>query len=144
MRDYYKNTIFDVIKTRSNIIYYKLYFTIDEIIKKLKNMFEIYNKLVKSNIEFHNSNFDMSVKDKKKFFEIFYARFNAVIASLNYINILKMFNLKRLINTRLRYRIFDESFILFRDMIARLRYIAVNLKAIDNTFLNKNNKFKND
>ena len=113
MRNYYKNTIFDIIKTRLNIIYHNSYFTINEIIKKLKNMFEIYDKFIKSNVEFHDSNFDMGVKDKKKSFEIFYARFNAIIAFLNYINILKMFNLKRLINTRLRYRISNESFISF-------------------------------
>ena len=142
MRDYYKNTTFDIIKTRSNIIYYNFYFTINEIIKKLKNVFKIYDKLIKLNIELYNSNFDMNVKNKKKFFEIFYARFNAIIAFLNYINILKMFNLKRLINTRLKYRIFNESFISFRNMIARLCYIVVNLKIIDNAFSNKNNKFK--
>ena len=113
MRDYYKNIIFDIIKTRSNMIYYNSYFTADEMIKKLKNIFEIYDKFVKSNVDLYDSNFDMNVKNKKKFFEIFYARFNAAIAFLNYINILKIFNLKRLINTRLRYRIFNESFILF-------------------------------
>ena len=95
------------------MIYYNFYFTTDEMIKKLKNMFKIYDKLVKSNIEFYDSNFDMNIKNKKKFFEIFYARFNAIIASLNYTNILKMFNLKRLINTRLKYRIFNENFISF-------------------------------
>ena len=142
MRDYYKNTTFDIIKTRSNIIYYNFYFTINEIIKKLKDVFKIYDKLVKLDIELYNSNFDMNVKNKKKFFEIFYARFNAIIAFLNYINILKMFNLKRLINTRLKYRIFNESFISFRNMIARLCYIVVNLKIIDIAFSNKNNKFK--
>ena len=67
---------------------------INEMIKKLKDMFETYDKLVKSNVEFHDSNFDMGVKNKKEFFEIFYVRFNIVIASLNYTNILKMFNLK--------------------------------------------------
>ena len=144
MRDYYKNTIFDIIKTHLNIIYHNSYFTINEIIKKLKSIFEIYNKFIKSNAEFHNSNFDMNVKDKKKFFEIFYARFNTIIASLNYINILKMFNLKRLINTRLKYRIFNKSFISFRDIIVRLRYIIADLKIINNTFSNKDNKFKGD
>ena len=113
-------------------------------IKKLKNIFKIYDKLVKSDVEFHDSNFDINVKDKKKSFEIFYARFNAIIAFLNYINILKMFNLKRLINTRLKYRIFDKSFISFRDMIAHLYHIAANLKIIDNAFSNKNNRFEND
>ena len=67
-------------------------------IKELKNMFETYNKFVKSNVEFYDLNFDMSVKNKKKSFEIFYARFNIIIAFLNYTNILRMFNLKRLIN----------------------------------------------
>ena len=98
MRDYYKNTIFDIIKTRSNITYHNSYFTINEIIKKLKDIFEIYNKFIKLNVKLYNSNFDMNVKNKKKSFEIIYVRFNAVIAFLNYINILKMFNLKRLIN----------------------------------------------
>ena len=126
------------------MIYHNSYFTINEIIKKLKGIFETYNKFVKLNIEFYDSNFDMSVKDKKKFFEIFYVYFNIIIALLNYTNILKMFNLKRLINTRLRYRIFNESFISFRDMIARLRHIIADLKIIDNAFSNKDNKFKSD
>ena len=117
---------------------------INEIIKKLKNMFKIYDKFIKLNIELYNSNFDMNIKDKKKFFEIFYIRFNAIIVFLNYINILKMFNLKRLINIRLKYRIFNESFISFRDIITYLRYIIVNLKIINNAFLNKDNKFEND
>ena len=107
-------------------------------------MFKIYDKFVKLNVNFHNSNFDINVKNKKKSFEIFYIHFNAIITFLNYTNILKMFNLKRLINTRLKYRIFDENFISFRDMIAHLRYIIVNLKIINNAFLSKNNKFKND
>ena len=107
-------------------------------------MFKTYNKLIKLNVNFHNSNFDMNIKDKKKSFEIFNIRFNATIVSLNYTNILKMFNLKRLINIRLKYRIFDESFISFRDIIVRLRHIVINLKVINNAFLNKDNKSKND
>ena len=53
-----------------------------------------------------------------------------------------MFNLKRLINIRLKYRIFDENLISFRDIIVRLCYIVINLKVIDNALLNKDNKFK--
>ena len=55
-----------------------------------------------------------------------------------------MFNLKRLINTRLRYRIFNENFISFRNIIVYLRYIVANLKIINNIFSNKDNKFEND
>ena len=94
MKNYYKNTIFNIIKIRSNINYYNFYFTINEIIVKLNIIFEIYNKVVKSDIKFYNFNFVINVKNKKKIFEIFYAYFNAVIAFLNYLNILKMFNLK--------------------------------------------------
>ena len=94
-------------------------------ILKLNVMFETYDKIIKSNIEFYDFNFVMSVKDKKKSFKTFYIRFSAAIAFLNYINILKMFNLKRLINTRLKYRIFDENYISFRDFIAHLRYIVI-------------------
>ena len=55
-----------------------------------------------------------------------------------------MFNLKRLINIRLKYRIFNENFISFRNIIARLRYIVINLKIIDNALLNKDKKSEND
>ena len=113
-------------------------------IKKLKNIFKIYNKLIKLNVKFYDSNFDTNVKDKNKSFKIFYTRFSAIIVFLNYINILKIFNLKRLINIRLKYRIFNESFISFRNIIARLYYIIADLKVIDNAFLNKNNKFKDN
>ena len=85
----------------------------------------------------------MKDKDKKKTFEIFYARFSAAIASLNYSNILKIFNLKRLINTRLRYRISNENFIMFAELIVRLRHIAANLKVINKVNF-KENKIEGD
>ena len=67
------------------MIYHNFYFTINEIIKKLKDIFETYNKFVKLNIEFYNSNFDMSVKDKKKFFEIFYVYFKLLIPARSFL-----------------------------------------------------------
>ena len=100
-------------------------------IMKLHFIFEIYNKVIKSDTELYDFNFVMKDKDKKKIFEIFYARFNATIISLNYLNILKIFNLKRLISIRLRYRISNKNFITFVKLIAHLRHIATNLKVID-------------
>ena len=44
----------------------------------------------------------------------------------------------------MRYRIFNENFVSFRNMIAYLRYIVADLKIIDNAFSNKDNKFKSD
>ena len=87
--------------------------------------------MIKSDAKFYNLNFVMRGKDKKKIFEIFYTRFSAAIAFLNYLNILKIFNLKRLISTRLRYRISNKNFITFAKLIARLRHIAANLKVIN-------------
>ena len=47
----------------------------------------------------------MKVIDKKESFKDFYARFSIAIASLEFINIYKIFNLKRLISIYLKYRI---------------------------------------
>ena len=99
MKDYYENIAFDVIKTRLNINHHNFYFITNEMILKLNVIFKMYDKIIKSNVEFYDFNFAISVKDKKKYFKTFYARFSAVIAFLDYINILKIFNLKRLINT---------------------------------------------
>ena len=81
------------------------------------------------NIEFYNFNFDINIHDKKKF-KAFYIRFITIIAFLNYIKILKIFNLKRLIAIRFKYRILKENFF-YRDFIARLRYIIADLKVIN-------------
>ena len=42
--------IFDVIKTRLNISYYNLYKIVNEIVLELNVIFEIYDKVVKSDI----------------------------------------------------------------------------------------------
>ena len=135
-----------MIKTRSNMSYYNFYSTADEIIIELNAMFETYDKIAKSDAELYDFNFEMKVKEKKEIFEAFYVRFSAAIASLNYFNTLKISNLKRLINTRLRYRISGKSFSTFRELITRLRYIIVDFEAIDkiNSNKDKNNKIEGD
>ena len=110
---------------------------------KLHFIFEIYDKIIKLNAELYDLNFVIKNKNKKKIFEIFYTRFNATIASLNYLNILKIFNLKRLISTRLRYRISNKNFITFAELIVRLRHIVANLKIINKVNF-KENKIEDD
>ena len=100
-------------------------------IMKLHFIFEIYDKIIKSNTKLYDLNFVIKNKNKKIKFEIFYARFSAAISFLNILNILKIFNLKRLINIRLKYRISNKNFIIFAELIARLRHIAANLKIIN-------------
>ena len=115
----------------------------NKIIVELNIIFKIYNKIIKFDIEFHNFNFEIRVKNKKKSFEFFYIRFNATITSLNYLNILKIFNLKRLINIRLKYRILNKNFNIFRDFVTRLRYIIINFEIINKKISNKENKTRN-
>ena len=146
MKNYCKNITFDIIKIRANINYNNLNFYIymNEMIIKLNIIFGIYNKITKSDIEFHDLNFDINLKEKKKIFEIFYTRFNAAIVLLNYFNILKISNLKRLINTRLKYRILKKNFFTYKKFMTRLRYITTNFETIDKTIFNKNNKNENN
>ena len=124
--------------------HYNPYSTADKIIVKLDVMFGTYDKVAKSDVELYDPNFGMRVKEKKETFEAFYARFSAAIALLNYSDTLKISNLKRLINTRLRYRISGESFSTFRELVARLRYIVVDFEVIDkaNSNKDKNNKIE--
>ena len=97
---------------------------------KLNAIFKIYDKVVKSNIQLYNFDFDISIYNKREIFKSFYARFITIIAFLNYSNILKICNLKRLIVIRLKYRVLKENFF-YRNFIVYLRYIIANLKIID-------------
>ena len=144
IKNHYKETIFDIIKIRLNINYYNLYKIVNKLILKLNIIFEIYDKIVKSNIQFHNFNFDMNIHNKREIFKSFYIYFITIIAFLNYINILKIFNLKRLIAIRLKYRILRKNFFFYRDFIARLYYIIADLKIINKITLFKDkNKIEN-
>ena len=101
-------------------------------------IFEIYDKIIKLDTKLYNLSFIIYNRDKKKTFEIFYTRFNIIIASLNYLDILKIFNLKRLISIRLRYRISSKSFIIFAELIIYLCYVVANLKVIDKVNFKEN------
>ena len=113
---------------------------------ELNVIFETYDKIIKFDVELYNLNFEIKVKEKKEIFKTFYARFSAAITFLNYFDILKISNLKRLINTKLKYRISGESFSTFRELITRLRHIIVDFEVIDkiNSNKDKNNKIEGD
>ena len=84
--------------------------------------------------ELQNPKFAMSVKDSKKIFFAFYARFIAEIASLNLINSSKRSHLKRLITWRLRSRIINDIVsINFSTLVARLRQLDTKLRINNDT-----------
>ncbi|KAF6238241.1 hypothetical protein HO173_003521 [Letharia columbiana] len=101
-------------------------------IDELDNMFGTYDKIAKSNAEIFDPKFGMGVTDKKESFEDFYARFSAAIAPLGFTDVHKISNLKRLISTRLRYRISGQPFGTFRELVIFLRALDMDLRAVDN------------
>ena len=48
---------------------------------------------------------NIRIIDKKKIFEVFYVRFNTIIALLKFTKIIKIFNLIRLISNRFKYKL---------------------------------------
>ena len=74
-------------------------------IHEFKNIFNIFNKIIKNYVNFHDLKFEMKSNNKNEFFKIFYAHFNAIIILLKFIEILKIFNFIRLISTRFQYKI---------------------------------------
>ena len=90
-----------MIKTRVNENVINLYTSIDEIIYELDDIFNIFDKIIKTYINLYNFKFEMKLIDKNKFFETFYARFNAINILLKFIENFKIFNLTRLILIRL-------------------------------------------
>ena len=74
-------------------------------IHEFENIFNIFNKIIKDYINFHDFKFEIKSNNKNEFFKIFYIRFNVIVALLKFIEIFKIFNLTRLISTRLQYKI---------------------------------------
>ena len=103
IRDYYKIIAFNVFKARANFISEDFYLILKEIIKKLYNIFDKYDKFINCDIELYNLVFAIGIKFKKnKIFDKFYARFLIIIALLNYSEIYKISILKRFIIIKLR------------------------------------------
>ena len=94
-----------MIKTRANKDFLKLYISINKMIHEFKSIFNIFNKVIKGYIDLYNPKFEIRLNNKNEFFEIFYTRFNAVVVSLRFIEIFKIFNLTRLILIRFQYKI---------------------------------------
>ena len=90
-----------MIKIHANENALKSYILIDEMIYEFKNMFNIFNKIIKDYVDLYDFKFEMKLNDKNEFFKTFYVHFNTIIALLKFIEIFKIFNFIRLILTRL-------------------------------------------
>ena len=74
-------------------------------IQKFNNIFNIFDKIIKFHAELHNFKFDIKLINKNEFFKTFYIHFNAIVISLQFIEIFKIFNFQRLFLTRFQYKI---------------------------------------
>ena len=121
-----------MIKTRADENSLKSYTSINEIIHEFKSIFNIFNKIIKGYADLYNLKFEMKSNNKNESFKIFYTRFNAIIISLKFIEIFKIFNLTRLISIRFQYKIMKQTFITFREVITYIRKLDLDFRVINN------------
>ena len=96
-------------------------------------MFAEVNREQRAEAKLQNFKFAMGVKDSKKIFLAFYARFIAKIASLNLTDSSKRSHLKRLITWRLRSRIMNDTVsVNFSTLVVRLRQLDTKLRINNN------------
>ena len=122
IRNYYKNIIYKIIKIRANSNNLNFYFIAKKIVEDLNNIFDIFDKIVKSDIKFYDPKFEIRIKNLKIFFNKFFVRFILIIVSLKFNEFYKISNLKRTINYRFRYKIVDKIiFTLYREFVKKFR-----------------------
>ncbi len=129
IRDYCKETAYNIIKGRADLDTPNYYTISDKMILDLEQNFGDFDREGKAEAELQNPKFAMGAKDPKETFDTFYARFTAVIAPLGISERKKTGYLRRLITHRLKYRILDyPSSISYRELVARLRQVDLNIR----------------
>lgn len=118
-----------MIKVRSNPLGTNPYLTAQEMTQDLDNIFGEFDRMGKADSDLHDPKFGMGMKDSKESFDAFYARFSAAIAPLDFADVHKISNLRRLISKRLRYKVSDGNQpTSFRDFVRRLRQVDIKLR----------------
>ena len=132
IRDNYKDVAFNTIKTRADMKNPKHYILAEDILDDLNNMFGDYDKISKANAELDSPKFAIGSKDSKETFDAFYARFIAAITPLSMSEREKSSRLRKLVTSRLKYRIVDFPITTsFRDLVTRLRQVDIALRLTD-------------
>ena len=100
----------------------KHYLRVKEILYDLEDIFGDYNKENTADTKLYNSRFSIRIKDFKKTFNVFYTRFTTTIILIVISKREKISYLRRLITTRLKYRLLNFLIsILYRELISYLR-----------------------
>ena len=107
----------------------KYYTLAEEILEDLDNIFGDYDKISKADAELDNPKFAIGSKDSKEIFDVFHARFITTIAPLAISEREKSSRLRKLVTSRLKYRIVDFLITTsFRELVTRLRQVDMILR----------------
>lgn len=132
IRDHCKDVAHDVIKGKADLKNPDHYVLAEDMIQDLEQMFGDFDKEGKADAELQNPKFAMGAKDAKESFDAFHARFTAVTASLGMSEREKNRHLRKLISSRLKYRILDfPTSTSYRELVARLRQVDMALRLAD-------------
>lgn len=122
IRDYCKDTAFEIIKAKANSIFANSYLTFSQMIQDLENIFNKFNQVVKFDAFFQDFKFEIAVANLKKTFDKFFARFNLAIIYLDFINCHKISNLQKTLIKHLCFKMTDSTiYIIFSQYISCCR-----------------------
>ena len=122
IRDYYKETIYNIIKIKIDLDIRDYYIITNKIIVDLKAQFENIDKEAKADAKLQNFKLYIRVKNIKETFNIFYFYFITIISLLDISEREKYRYLRRIIISRLKYQIFNYvSSSSYKELVSRLR-----------------------
>lgn len=92
IRYYCKIIAFEIFKTKTNFISANIYFISSKMIQDMKNIFNKFDKFVKSDALLYNPKFIIRIINTKQTFNKFFIRFNIAIAYFDFLDHYKIFN----------------------------------------------------
>ena len=129
-RRHTKTTAYDIIKTRARIDNENSYSTIDELLKNLTNNFDENENIKQSKIyvKLFDNSFRMIEIEK---FEVFITRFIAVVADLQLLDEILIYQLKLKLSSSLRYFIEHLTEVhKYHEFVEDFRYVAQHVEEL--------------
>ena len=132
IRDHCKDVAYNIIKAKADLEAVEHYATADEMLFDLEQQYGDVDKEGRADAELQDPKSVMGAKDPKETFDAFHSRFTAIISPLVMSEREKCGHLRRMIASRLKYRILDyPSSITYRELVSRLRQVDLNLRLVD-------------
>ena len=123
---------YNIVKAKADLDAADHYHAADEMILELEQQFGDVDKEARAEAELQDPKSVMGAKDPKETFDAFHSRFTAIIAPLSMTEREKCGHLRRMIASKLKYRILDyPSTTSYRELVTRLRQVDLNLRLVD-------------